>query len=47
MLNPLHVPLLKSKLKELEAGYSMNNMFELSLGQDVKHRGLQASIAGL
>lgn len=47
MLNPHDVPLLQWKLKELEAGLSMNNMFELSLRQDVKHWGLQASIAGL
>lgn len=35
------------KLKELEATLSKNNMLELSLRQDVKHRGLKAFIAGL
>lgn len=46
-LNPHDASTVQSRLKELEAAYSMNNMFELSLRQDVKHWGLQASIAGL
>lgn len=46
-MNPHDGSTVQSKLKELEAVYSMNNMFDLSPRQDVKHQGLQASIPGL
>lgn len=38
---------VQSGSKVLEAAWSRNNMFELSLRQDVKRWGLQASIADL
>lgn len=33
--------------QKLQAASSLNNMFQLSLRQDVKHRGLRASQASL
>lgn len=46
-LHPHDASTVQPRLTELEAAWSMNNMFELSPRQDVKHRGLRASVAGL